>query len=206
MSAQENNGSAVEFWRIKHSERPPKPPRLEGPFFTLSPSKILGQNATSGTDVESTHKKVDFDAGARKFLEGTLCGCAGSKAAPDGLYARTLCVRTQPRKSGLFMALFSYADTPKDLPFFILFEKGRGKQVAAKAQRTKEELFENYTIPHAVLVLSVPTILSSIVMVLYNLAEMCIRDRSERTPKLIPAEITRYSGNSTTAYRSARNQ
>ena len=43
--------------------------------------------------------------------------------------------------------------------------------MAAKAQRTKEELFENYTIPHAVLVLSVPTILSSIVMVLYNLAD-----------------------------------
>ena len=107
MSAQENNGSAVEFWRIKHSERPPKPPRLEGPLFVLSPSKILGQNATSGTDVENTRKKADFDAGARKGTQsnaagvgyGTLCGCRGG-------------LTPQPRKSGLFTALFSYAGTP----------------------------------------------------------------------------------------------
>ncbi|HIV86624.1 MAG TPA: hypothetical protein H9896_00755, partial [Candidatus Pygmaiobacter gallistercoris] len=44
-------------------------------------------------------KKVDFDAGARKSTEGTLCGCRGG-------------LTPQPRKSGLFTALFSYSATP----------------------------------------------------------------------------------------------
>ena len=43
--------------------------------------------------------------------------------------------------------------------------------MAAKLERTKEELFENYSIPRAVAVLSVPTMLSSLVMVLYSLAD-----------------------------------
>ncbi len=43
--------------------------------------------------------------------------------------------------------------------------------MAAKAERTKEELFENYSIPRAVAILSVPTMLSSLVMVLYSLAD-----------------------------------
>ncbi|HIV87478.1 MAG TPA: hypothetical protein H9896_05175, partial [Candidatus Pygmaiobacter gallistercoris] len=50
-------------------------------------------------------KKVDFDAGARKNVEGTLCGCRGQQSCPDVL---TL----QPRKSSLFTALFSYPATP----------------------------------------------------------------------------------------------
>ena len=91
--------SAVEFWRIKHAERPPKPPRLGGPLFALSPSKILGQNCIH-------RKKADFDAGARKGTEGTLCGCRGG-------------LTPQPRKSGLFTALFSYAGTPNAPVLFI---------------------------------------------------------------------------------------
>ena len=71
LAHKENNGSAVEFWRIKHAERPPKPPRLEGPLFALSPSKILGQNCTH-------RKKVDFDASTRQSAEGTLCGWRGA--------------------------------------------------------------------------------------------------------------------------------
>ena len=43
--------------------------------------------------------------------------------------------------------------------------------MAAQSQRTKEELFETYSIPRAVAVLSVPTMLSSLVMVLYSLAD-----------------------------------
>ncbi len=43
--------------------------------------------------------------------------------------------------------------------------------MAQKKIRTKEELFETYSIPKAVLVLSVPTVLSSLVTVLYSLAD-----------------------------------
>ena len=44
-------------------------------------------------------------------------------------------------------------------------------RMAQKKIRTKEELFETYSIPKAVLVLSVPTVLSSLVTVLYSLAD-----------------------------------
>lgn len=52
-------------------------------------------------------------------------------------------------------------------------EKSRGelRGMAEKRVRTKEELFETYSIPKAVLVLSVPTVLSSLVTVLYSLAD-----------------------------------
>ena len=36
---------------------------------------------------------------------------------------------------------------------------------------SKQELFENTAIPKAVLTLSIPTVLSSLVMVLYNMAD-----------------------------------
>ncbi|HIV87889.1 MAG TPA: hypothetical protein H9896_07280, partial [Candidatus Pygmaiobacter gallistercoris] len=57
--------------------------------------------------------KVDFDAGARKSVEGTLCGCRDV-------------LTPQPRKSGLFTALFSYSATPFESACFVLLRLCRG--------------------------------------------------------------------------------
>ena len=93
--------SAVEFWRIKHSEWPPSHQGLRGRSSYFLHPKFWGRTARY-------HKKVDFDVDARKILEGTLGGCRED-------------LTPQPRKSGLFMALFSYAATPNPCRFFVLF-------------------------------------------------------------------------------------
>ena len=53
---------------------------------------------------------------------GTLCGCRGQQSCPGVL-------TPQPRKSGLFTALFSYADTPNPAALFSA-KKHRGKAFA----------------------------------------------------------------------------
>ena len=89
---QENDGSAVEFWRIKHSERPPSHQGLRGRSSHFLHPKFWGRTAK--------HRKgADFDADARKNTEGTLGGCRGG-------------LTPQPRKSGPFTASFSYATAP----------------------------------------------------------------------------------------------
>ena len=97
--AQENDGSAVGFWRTKCSKGQASHQGLLCPFSHFLHPKSWGRTAKH-------RKRPDFDGSARKSLAGTLGGCQG---------ALTL----QSRKSGPFPALFSYVTPAKDRAFLI---------------------------------------------------------------------------------------
>ena len=113
--------SAVEFWRIKHSKRPLKPPRLEGPLFILSPSKILGQNCMH-------RKKVDFDAGTRQSAVNptpfgrwirTLCRLCGQQSCPGALYAERFAFVRSRAKAAFFRRRFLMLTHLYPFPFLL---------------------------------------------------------------------------------------
>ncbi|WP_373210745.1 hypothetical protein [Allofournierella massiliensis] len=113
--AQENDGSALGFWRTKCSKGRASHQGLRRPFSHFLHPKSWGRTVLH-------RKRPDFDGSARKRPAGTLGGCQG---------ALTL----QSRKSGPFPASFSYV-TPALFPgaFLHLSLKGLfiGLHFAAK--------------------------------------------------------------------------
>ncbi|WP_337574581.1 hypothetical protein [Fournierella sp.] len=90
---QENDGSALGFWRTKCSKGRASHQGLLRPFSHFLHPKSWGRTTLY-------RKRSDFDGSAGKSPAGTLGGCQG---------ALTL----QSRKSGPFPALFSYVTPAK---------------------------------------------------------------------------------------------